>query len=307
MSDTSALSDLFRRVRALGNRDPQHKIFGASMHQWTVYQLTPEELAEAEVLHGLALPDDYRWWISEASGAGIGPFYGLLHPLDTQPCVAELEGAIPLSDHGCGYGDYLLTRGEHAGRVFADFREGGGSVIEWYPSFAAWLDAWLVRSFAEWGIEYLGTWSVTGADEEFLVEVGAALARIDAGTDDPMLAQYPLPHDKLRIARGRLALQGGRSSEAEALFDAAAEVSKEPDAMRALGRCEVSKARGDHAAWLAAADAGLAASALWWISEKQLLEHRFHALEALGRAADADAARKAVAAHDPNDPAYQDS
>ena len=47
------------------------------------------------------------------------------------------------------------------------------------------------------------------------------------------------------------------------------------------------------------------ASALWWISEKQLLEHRFHALEALGRAEDAAAARKAVAAHDPNDPAYQ--
>ena len=307
MTDTSVLSDLYRRVRALGNRDPDSKIFGASMHQWTVFQLSPEEQAEAEALHGLTLPDDYRWWISEASGAGIGPFYGLLHPLDSQPCADELAGAIPLSDHGCGYFDFLLTRGEHAGRVWVDFREGGGPLTEWYPSFAAWLDAWLLRSFAEWGIEYLGTWKVTEADEPFLVEVAAALARIDAGTDDPMLAQYQLPHDKLRIARGRLALHGGRASEAEAMFDAAAEVSKEPDAMRALGRCEIARARGDHAAWLAAADAGLTASALWWNSEKQLLAHRYHALEALGRTEDAAVARAAVAKHDPNDAAYRDA
>ncbi len=306
MSHVEALSDLYRRVRAVGRRDPDFKLFGASMHQWMVFKLTPDEQAEAEARHGLTLPDDYRWWLSEASGAGIGPFYGLLHPLDSQPCADELAGAIPLSDHGCGYADYLLTRGEHAGQVWVDFREGDGPLTEWYPSFAAWLDAWLVRSFAEWGIEYLGTWKASDADADFLAEVGEALARIDAGTDDPMLVQYPLPHDKLRIARGRLALHGGRVSEAEAMFDAAAEISKEPEAMRALGRCEVAKAQGDHAGWLAAADAGLTASALWWISEKQLLEHRFHALVALGRTEEAAAARAAVAAHDPNDATYQD-
>ena len=295
------LEELYRRVRAVGRHDTGARLFGANMHGWKVFRLSPEEQAEAEARHQLSLPDAYRWWISDGPGAGVGPFYGLLHPLDTERAEGELDGAIPLSDHGCGYADYLYTRGERAGQVWVDFREADGPLVTWYPSFERWLDAWLTRAFAEWGLEYLTATAPKDADERFLTEVDEAMARIDAGVDDPMLAQYPLPADKLRIARGRRHLHAQRFDEARAAFDAAAAVSREPDAVRALGECEIASATSDHAALLSAADTGLLAQPLWWISEKQLLLHRVHALEGLARWSEAFEARVKSAKHDPND------
>jgi len=305
MIDLPRLQDLNRRTRALARHDFESKVFGASMHDWKVFVLTPDEQAEAEARHGATLPEAYRWWVGEGIGAGLGPFYGIQHPLDAAVATTELEGAIPLSDHGCGYADYLMTRGENAGQVWVDFRESGGPLTKWYASLEDWLEAWLVRSYAEWGVEYLAAATAPRADETFLREVGDAMTRVEASSDDPMLAQYPVPRDKLRVARGKLHLEAGRYDEARAAFAAAAEISKEPEAMRALGECAIAKARGDAAAELAAADEGLAAQALWWISRKQLLVHRSHALESLGRADESVAAWAAVAEHDPNDLSLQ--
>lgn len=296
------LDDLFRRLKGLARHDRGRQVFGAAQHGYQVYPLTPEELEEARTRHGAAaLPASFAWWVSEGPGAGAGPFYGLQHPLDAEPGQGELAGALPLSDHGCGYSDWLRTDGAHAGEVWVDLRESGGPLTRWYPSLEAWLDAWLRRSYAEWGVAALEDRIPRDADPAFLDEVRDALTWVTSSPDDPMLAQYPVPLDKAHGALGTLHLAAGDPAAAEAAFEAAVAGSKEPDAWRALARCRVARARNDPAAALAAAEEGLKAEPRWWITEGQLKLQRALALEGLERWTDALAAREEVAAHFKND------
>lgn len=296
--DPAVLADLDRRLRALARHDRRLAVFGAAQHAYEGISLSPEDLEAARVRHGAAaLPAAWVWWVSEGPGVGAGPFYGLQHPEDVDPATGPLAGALPLSDHGCGYSDWLVTSGERAGEVLVDLREGGGDLRAAYPSFEAWLDAWLVRAFAEWGIASLDADVPPGTEPDFLEAVRRALGAVLAGSDDPMLALYPLPIDKAHGALGTLHLVAGDPAAAGASFEAAAAASKEPDAWRALGRCRLAAARGDAVSWLAAADEGLRAQPLWWITKGQLLIHRVRALEHLARWDDEVAAREAVADH----------
>lgn len=298
------LDQLAERMTLLARHDQGLRVFGASMHQWQVYPLSAEDLEAARIRHAVeTLPEAWRYWVSDGEGPGVGagPFYGLLHPEDVEPGADELAHALPLSDQGCGYSDWLMTDGERAGEVWVDFREGGAGVVRWYPSFADYLDAWLARSYAEWGIEYLTESVPNDTEPAFLDLVREALVRATTRPDDPYLVQYPLPLDKVHGALGTLHLALGNVAAAERSFDEAAALSREPDAWRALGRCRIANSRRDAEALLAAADEGLRAEPLWWITRGQLLVHRVNALEGLERWDEGLAAREAVADHFKND------
>jgi hypothetical protein len=290
------LETLFSKLRRLAHADTQLRIFGASAHEWSAYQLPSEELDAAMVRYGVdSVPEAWRWWVTEGPGTGPGPFYGLIHPDDVEPAEGELEGAIPLSDHGCGFTDWLMTDAERAGQVWVDFREAGGEVVLWYPSFESWFDAWLDRSMAEWGIEYLD--EGVPRDDDFMAAAQKALLRVVSQPEDPILQQYPLPIDRAYICLGQLALLDGQNEKASEAFQAASAASKEPDAMRALGECYTAQAQGDAEAHLRAADEGLRSEQLWWITNGKLLIHRAKALEALQRWDELTSAQEDVEKH----------
>jgi len=292
----STLDDLFLRLRMLAHADTQLRIFGASTHEWSAYQLPPEELAAAMERHGVdTVPESWRWWVTEGPGTGPGPFYGLIHPDDVEPADGELEGAIPLSDHGCGFTDWLMTDAERAGQVWVDFREAGGEVVLWYPSFESWFGAWLGRSMAEWAIEYLDEGVTSNGD--FMAAGQEALLRVVSQPEDPILRQYPLPIDRAYICLGILALSDGQMEMAKEAFTAAVGVSKEPDATHALGLCLVAQAQNDAEAQLQAANEGILSEPLWWINQGKLLVHRAKALEALQRWDEVASAQEDVEKH----------
>lgn len=308
------LTDLFGRLCALAKADRRRALFGASQHEWFLGEVEPDELAAVEAVTG-PLPAAWRAWISEVAGVGAGPFYGV-QPLPTGDDVAALgqpfepeapegeplTGCLTLSDHGCGYQDVLVLNGPHRGEVWVDFREAGGPVVAWYSSIEAWLGAWLTYGEAEWGINYLIDGSASSeTPAAFLAQVGRSLAAVAADGKDPILAQYPLPRDKVHQALARMALTAGDVLAAEAAFAAAAAVSREPEAVRAVGRCAIAQHLEEYDAWLTAADEGLAIRNLYWSQQKFLLGERANALEALAMWDEAVAAREKLSEHDPRD------
>jgi tetratricopeptide (TPR) repeat protein len=312
MEFRDALDQQFARLCALAKADQRNAVFGAAGHQWSVCEVEAAELEAVEAVAG-RLPEDWRLWISEVAGTGAGPFYGVL-PLPNTDDPAHLgrpffpetpegepvPGCLPLTDHGCGYQDLLVLNGPHRGEVWVDFREAEGPVVHWYRSTEAWFGAWLTYGEAEWGISYLVDGS---ADEDtleaFLAQVARSLDAVANDTDDPILAQYPLALDKVHQARARLALKAGDVAAAEAAFAAAVAVSREAEAVHALGRCAIAEHTGDHEAWLAAAVAGLGIRNLYWSQKKFLLGEHAKALEALARWDEALVAREALSKHDP--------
>ena len=102
-------------------------------------------------------------------------------------------------------------------------------------------------------------------------------------------------HDKLWMALAALELRAGHVPEAEAAIERAVGLSGEPDGTRAVGRCLV--AAGDAPVLLAAADAGLGAHNLGFLTELRLLRFRKDALERLERWSDAAAVVQTIADH----------
>lgn len=291
------LADLARRMQDLARHDTQRRVFGAHAHRWLSTPLTEEEVSAALARHGAEAPAAWRWWVVEGPGAGAGPFYGLRRPDEVEPADGELAGALPLTDQGCGYADWLQTRGERAGEVWIDLRASEGPVARWYPSLEAWLEAWLRRSHAEWGAAYLEGGVPQEADAAFLSAVEEALTWVMSAHDDPLNQQYPIGVDRAGQALAALYLAREDWDGATAAFDAAAAMSPQPEAARAVGRCRVAQARGDWQAMLAAADEGLGVPSAWWSTRGELLEHRAVALEGLERWDDGVAAREDIAAH----------
>jgi hypothetical protein len=66
------------RLDELDRKDRRRRVFGAASHQ---YKLNPplsvSVLEQFEKLHGVWLPADYRFFITEIGNGGAGPFYGL--------------------------------------------------------------------------------------------------------------------------------------------------------------------------------------------------------------------------------------
>jgi hypothetical protein len=89
-------SIILQRLDFLDRKDPKRRIFGASEHQ---YKLNPPraivDIEKFEARHGIALPEDYRFFISQIGDGGAGPSYGLFpFGKDDEECDWEGGGLV---------------------------------------------------------------------------------------------------------------------------------------------------------------------------------------------------------------------
>ena len=81
---------LLERLELLAERRPD--IFGASDHGFELNPpLADADVAEFERRHGIALPEQYRWFITTIGNGGVGPHYGVfaLGEMDEDDEVSE--------------------------------------------------------------------------------------------------------------------------------------------------------------------------------------------------------------------------
>jgi hypothetical protein len=70
---------VLRLLGELDRRDRQRRVFGSGSHQYKLNPPLEVSVVEAfEERHGIALPGDYRLFITEISNGGAGPAYGVL-------------------------------------------------------------------------------------------------------------------------------------------------------------------------------------------------------------------------------------
>lgn len=73
--DLRALLDDLARLRAA---DRAFALFGAETHSYQLHRVVPEEeVAKFEKDFEVALPDDYRQFLTEVGNGGAGPYYGV--------------------------------------------------------------------------------------------------------------------------------------------------------------------------------------------------------------------------------------
>jgi hypothetical protein len=146
------VSELFARLReilaALSASDPSCKRFGAAQHR---YQLL-RPVADAP----LALPDDYRDYVTRFSAGGVGPYYGLFEVQQAAAAVLEsphraLPGRVlPLAHLGCGYLAVMPLDGPATGQVWL-LAAALGIAEPIRPSFTAFLLDWIDKlAHNEW-------------------------------------------------------------------------------------------------------------------------------------------------------------
>lgn len=76
------MHSIVEKLAALRTRDPSHKVFGASSHEYKLnLPLTEAEVQRVELKYRFSLPQEYRWFITSVGNGGAGPFYGLF-PLE---------------------------------------------------------------------------------------------------------------------------------------------------------------------------------------------------------------------------------
>lgn len=124
----------------LRERDPARGVFGAAVHDYAL--AAPLAVARVEAIEaalGVALPADYRAFVTTVASAGAGPGYGLVSP----DHASQIDDAVLLADHGCTYLSLLVVRGDDAGQVIADVKSGGLGVRRTHTSFTAWYADWL--------------------------------------------------------------------------------------------------------------------------------------------------------------------
>lgn len=69
---------VLRILEELERRDSGRRLFGSAEHDYKLNRPTPVSQVEAfENTHGIALPEDYRYFITEIGNGGAGPYYGL--------------------------------------------------------------------------------------------------------------------------------------------------------------------------------------------------------------------------------------
>lgn len=75
MNEQSA-TKLRQQLARLARKHPD--VFGADSHDFEVNEpLSEREVAKFERKHGIALPAEYRWFITNVGNGGAGPFYGV--------------------------------------------------------------------------------------------------------------------------------------------------------------------------------------------------------------------------------------
>ena len=136
-----------KKLLAARKHDRGCRNFGAGKHGYRLGPpLSVSRIAAFEVESGVALPEDFRRFVTEVGNGGAGPAYGWpdFHPEltlyreppwrlpfeapredDDDDDDYELTGYIEMSEHGCGIFDFLVVSGAERGNVwFSD--DGGG-------------------------------------------------------------------------------------------------------------------------------------------------------------------------------------
>lgn len=307
--DEIRLHRIRKHLRQLAEVDRDCSVFGANGHEWRLEApLAAEAIAAFERAHGVELPHELRWWLEHCSGAGAGPYYGLLGlPGEasarqlalTEPFVGDLDdesvardpsrrgGYLPLADQGCGYASVLVLTGPRRGEVLADMREAHEGFRPEAPSFLAWLEQWLERALADWAEHALPDVVERGGELPLLERVAPLLERRGAPEWRDPSGLYPAAEVDRVDALLLLRIHQGRLDEAEALVERLFAIDeRDPEARRQLARARIAGARDDFAAQLAAADVGLGHSS-WYSTESELLRQRELALLGLDRRSEA--------------------
>lgn len=69
---------ILEALRVLDRKDPSRRVFGSTVHQYRLNPPLSTTLVEAfEARHGIALPADYKFFITDIGNGGAGPYYGL--------------------------------------------------------------------------------------------------------------------------------------------------------------------------------------------------------------------------------------
>jgi hypothetical protein len=245
--------------------------------------------------------------------SGAGPYYGLAPlpgpPEGPSPLAAPFQadartpnegrhdGFLVLAEQGCGYRSVLPLDGPHRFEVMADMREAHEGFQPEAASFLAWYEEWLERALAEWAGRELPVLLAGGERGSPAIAAAAPiLERLAGDPRTPYDELYPTSRGDRLGALANLRIYQGRHDEALAMADQTAALGEEePEARRQLMRARVFADQGRHAEALAAAEAGLAAPDLWFATRGALGEVREKQLMALGRRADAIAAKLARA------------
>jgi HEAT repeat protein/SMI1/KNR4 family protein SUKH-1 len=176
--------------------------FGSGAHGFRLKDPLPEaEVAAFESEHGIALPEDYRAFITLLGGQGAGPYYGLtlLSEWDQAvyvddenmpgfvarscPLVPGLrrednwierlglpedelfQGTIAIGHQGCSYYTLLVISGEARGRVlYMDEGLQPPYFVE-NDSFVSWYERWLDELLAGSDGSWFG-FGLPGGDDE---------------------------------------------------------------------------------------------------------------------------------------------
>lgn len=184
-------------------------MFGASKHRYRLH--APASLAavcQFEGRHAIALPSDYRQFLTEISNGGAGPNYGVI-PIERAAVgqvpsapfqLAEFEcapdmsmecdpshGAVWLSDNGCGTFDVMAVRGNRSGSVWTILEDTQCWVCD---SFEQWYLGWLQSAIKTIQREPLLKRLRTGMHiDEVRGILGDELAPVPAGSRS---APYPV-------------------------------------------------------------------------------------------------------------------
>lgn len=110
-----------RLLNELDRRDAKRELFGSIGHRYKLRPPLPASVIDAfEKKHGLALPQDYRYFITEIGDGGAGPYYGV----------------FPFGQHDDGHGHCAWDHG----RLIGDLSKPFAHVTGWNLPRSFWDD-----------------------------------------------------------------------------------------------------------------------------------------------------------------------
>lgn len=309
-----SLSGIRDRIRLLATIDPDHRLFGASAHEYQLAPpLTETELAELEAGVG-PLPAEYRGFVRTFAAHGAGPYYGLLEPRPPgeprggvtptparefrcdrvtpwdAPCPPGahlLDGTVILAEQGGGGRSLLIVRGPRAGEVWQDGTRDARGIAPEAPNLVVWYEQWIARALLQWCEDAAPRIALDGPSSAAELEaIGLSYEIVEAAGDHPATLR----------TLAYLHLRERRFADAEAAFARATQAAERTKARdrsgksqphHALDLARVALVRGDPEAAIVHAQGGLASDAPWHATRDELYDVLEQALISAGRRDDA--------------------
>ncbi len=201
MADICRFEERLQRIRRrLGELQCSGRFmqdFGVREHEFKLAApLSDEEVSSFERRCELALPEDFRLFVTKLGAGGAGPYYGILpmsrwneigqtlcRPCPLTPELLEdpswtdqmrlgpqehpYQGLLTVSDCGCGYYCTLVVCGPARGRICYVY-EGLNQEPPYFTEddgFLSWYERWLHELEAGFDLCYFG-FGAKGSDEE---------------------------------------------------------------------------------------------------------------------------------------------